>query len=246
MAIGYPSKTIALDISLRLKPGELTGVIGINGAGKSTLLQTLTGTLPALNGKILLNAESLSSLSPQHIAEQVSVVFTEKSFSKNLSVKELVALGRTPYSNWIGRLNVQDKELINKSLRKTGIEALASRKCSTLSDGQLQKVLIARTLAQNTPLIVLDEPTAHLDVYHKVFVLRLLKQITRETQKTIVFASHEINLVLQLCDQIILVDHEKVIQKSPDRLISEGYLENLFPSDIVQFDPVSRNFKILK
>jgi iron complex transport system ATP-binding protein len=137
-----------------------------------------------------------------------------------------------------------DKIIIAKAIKQVGVEHLKTKKCDELSDGQLQKVMIARALAQNTPAILMDEPTSHLDMYHKAQVLHLLKNITQETQKTIVFATHEINLALQLCDQIILIHDEKVIQQSPDELVENKALLNLFPKDLIVFDENSRSFRI--
>jgi len=245
LQIGYPQKTVAKDICLNIQQAELVAVIGINGAGKSTLLKTLTGNLTSLDGEILLKNHKLEQLNPKEISELISVVLTGAEFSQNLCVEELVALGRQPYTNWLGQLSNKDKAEVKDALETLEIEKFANRKCSSLSDGQLQKVLLARALAQETPLIVLDEPTTHLDLYHKVFVLKLLKNLAKKTQKAIVFASHEINLALQLCDQIILVHEGNVFQKTPKELLQEKLLEKLFPKDLVTFDAESRSFKVV-
>lgn len=156
----------------------------------------------------------------------------------------MVALGRQPYTNWLGILSKKDEIHVKKALRQIEIESLANQKCSELSDGQVQKVFIARALAQNTELIILDEPTNHLDLYHKAFVLKLLKQLTQNTQKAIVFASHELNLALQLCDKIILITEGKVVQETPKNLIENGHLQNLFPESLIEFDPISKSFRL--
>lgn len=219
-------------------------VVGENGIGKSTFLRTLSGVQPALQGKIFIRNKDLTHLPSQKLAELISVVLTDQPISKNLSVAELVALGRQPYTNWIGRMTTNDKHQIKEALQLVGIEDLQQRKCFELSDGQLQKVLIARTLAQNTPLVILDEPTSHLDMYHKAQVLKLLKQLSSQTHKAILFATHEINLALQLCDQIIMMQKDNIKQGTPEELISQNVFESMFPSDLIVFDRQTNSFRI--
>ncbi len=134
--------------------------------------------------------------------------------------------------------------MVKNALVLVNIEDLGDRKCYELSDGQLQKVLIARALAQNTPMMILDEPTSHLDMYHKAQVLKLLKELSAQTGKAIIFATHEINLALQLCDKIILMKPGEVIQDSPQQLIEKGHFASIFPSDLIVFDPVTESFRI--
>ncbi|MDT0295651.1 ABC transporter ATP-binding protein [Mesonia ostreae] len=244
LSIGYEDKLVAKNINLNIHPGELIAVIGVNGSGKSTLLKTITKELEPTSGEVFLEDTALEKISAKEISEKISIVLTETHFSKNLSVKELIALGRHPYTNWLGVLSQQDKEAIYNAIELIDLQDLADRKCSSLSDGQLQKVMLARALAQDTPLIILDEPTTHLDLYHKAFVLKLLKKLSKTTQKAIVFATHEIDLALQLCDQIILINDGKVFQQTPEELIKQKHLEHLFPSDLIQFDAVSKSFKI--
>jgi iron complex transport system ATP-binding protein len=146
-------------------------LIGVNGVGKSTLLRSLSGLQESLSGEIIINDTPLHNLTPQERSEYISLVLTEQPISKNLSVLELIALGRQPYTNWIGSLSSDDLQHINTAIELVNIEVLRDKKCYELSDGQLQKVLIARALAQNTPVIILDEPTTHLDIYHQAYVL---------------------------------------------------------------------------
>ncbi|TQD39139.1 ABC transporter ATP-binding protein [Haloflavibacter putidus] len=246
LEIGYAQKSIAKAIHLNIPKGKLIATIGINGSGKSTLLKTLIGQLQPKNGAIFLENKNIKELSAKQIAEQISIVLTHTHFSKNLSIQEFVALGRHPYTNWLGVLSAKDKQAITKALELIDLNDKAERKCSNLSDGQLQKVMLARALAQDTPLIVLDEPTTHLDMYHKVFVLKMLKDLTQKTGKTIVFASHEINLALQLCDEIILINKGRVIQDTPKQLIEDKHLERLFPKNLIRFDAQSSTFKIVE
>lgn len=236
--------TIGSTINLEVSEGELVGLIGVNGVGKSTLLRSLSGVQPILKGKISILNTALDKIISEELAKTISLVLTEQPISKNLSVLELIALGRQPYTNWIGTLSNIDKEKINSAIELVNIEALKEKKCFELSDGQLQKVLIARALAQDTPLIILDEPTTHLDIYHQAYVLKLLKKLTVETNKCILFATHEINLALQLCDKIIVMDKNEVHIGSPNELIEQGVFSKIFPSDLIYFDKNSISFKI--
>ena len=194
LSIGYPGNrrekhVVVSDLNLSLKKGEFTAIIGVNGIGKSTLLRTLGGVQNKLAGSILINGEPLESLSGQTLATEMSIVLTDPLASKNLTVKELISLGRQPYTNWLGILREEDNRVIEDAIEKIGLQSFQDRKCFELSDGQLQKVLIARALAQDTPIILLDEPTTHLDLYHKVQVLKTMKHIAHELQKTVVYTT---------------------------------------------------------
>ncbi|MCJ7758009.1 MAG: ABC transporter ATP-binding protein [Gillisia sp.] len=246
--IGYRNKKaetlIASNINIEIGEGELVAVIGVNGVGKSTLLRSLSGVQEILNGEVFINGSPLKKFSPQQLAEQISVVLTEQPISKNLSVFELIALGRQPYTNWIGTLSSNDISQIKQAIKLVDIESIQYKKCYELSDGQLQKALIARALAQDTPLVILDEPTTHLDIYHQAYVLKLLKSLSFQTKKSILFSTHEINLALQLCDRIILMEKNYVTIGSPSELIENDVFSNLFPSDLIVFDKISNSFKI--
>lgn len=248
LEIGYQKKkrvtAVASDINIKVKTGQLVAVIGVNGVGKSTFLRTLSGIQPPLQGKIRIQGSDRTQLAADNLASQISLVLTEQPISKNLGVAELIALGRQPYTNWLGSLTPEDRHQVNRAIDLVNIGGIRHKKCHELSDGQLQKVLIARALAQNTPIMILDEPTSHLDMYHKAQVLKLLKQLSTETGKAVVFATHEINLALDLCDQVILMQKERVVQGSPDELLEKKVLETVFPSDLVFFDPVTRSFRI--
>lgn len=248
LEIGYQKKkritTVASGINSRVKTGELVAVIGVNGVGKSTFLRTLSGIQPPLKGKIQVQDTDRTQIPAEDLAAQISLVLTEQPISRNLGVAELIALGRQPYTNWLGSLTPEDRQQVKRAIDLVNIQSIQHKKCYELSDGQFQKVLIARALAQNTPIMILDEPTSHLDLYHKAQVLKLLKQLSVETGKAILFATHEINLALDLCNQIILMRKEGVIQGSPGELLEKKVLETLFPSDLVYFDPSTRSFRI--
>jgi iron complex transport system ATP-binding protein len=250
LSIGYKTKkvetVVASNINIELHKGQLIGLVGANGIGKSTLLRTLIKVQSALSGSIILNNKDLKSTSTQTLATQLSIVLTESLTSKNLSVFELVALGRHPYTNWIGNLTNDDIKIVNNALNLVNILELKEKKCYELSDGQLQKVMIARALAQDTDVIVLDEPTTHLDMYHKAYILKLLKKLTKETGKTILFSSHEIDLAIQLCDTMIVMTKDDVVCDQPCDLISKGVFKSLFPKDLINFDDKSGSFRVTK
>tara|TARA_R110002049_G_scaffold10728_2_gene52161 strand:+ start:16753 stop:17439 length:687 start_codon:yes stop_codon:yes gene_type:complete len=226
--------------------GEVAAIVGINGIGKSTLLRTLGNVQPKLSGNITLNTIPLEQHSVQELALEISVVLTEPIASKNLTVLELISLGRQPYTNWIGTLTEEDKEKISLAMDMLQISELKSKKCYELSDGQLQRVMIARALAQDTQLILLDEPTTHLDLYHKVQILKLLKYIAHKTNKTILFTTHEIEIAIQLCDKMLILEGQQSIFGSPRELIQKKSFENLFPSDTITFDSQTGSFRVNK
>ncbi len=250
LSVGYSSKkgkqVIASNINIELKQGELVGLIGANGIGKSTLLRTITNVQNPLSGSILLNKKNVHQYNSFDLAKVLSLVLTEPMASKNLSVFEVVALGRQPYTNWIGSLSTSDLNQIENALKQTNIENLKHKKCYELSDGQLQKVMIARALAQDTDLIVLDEPTTHLDMYHKAYILKLLQKLAKDTGKTILFSSHEIDLAIQLCDTLIVMTNNNVVCGQPCQLIETHVFENLFPKDLIAFDEKTGTFRVKK
>ena len=250
LSIGYHSKknktTVVGTINFTLFSGELTAIVGTNGIGKSTLLRTLGNAQPKLAGSIIVGPKSLEDYRPAELSSEISMVLTEPIASKNLSVIELVALGRQPYTNWLGTLSKTDKQKIKEALQLLELEELQQRKCYTLSDGQLQRVLIARALAQDTSIILLDEPTTHLDLFHKVRILKLLKSIAHKTHKTVVFTTHEIEMAIQLCDKMLLLDGQTNTFGQPSELIEQKAFESLFPSDTVSFDAQTGSFRIEK
>jgi len=250
LSIGYKSKKsqtiVASNINIELFKGELVGLIGANGIGKSTLLRTLSKVQPDLNGTILVHNKNVAQYNSTELAKTLSLVLTEQIVSKNLSVFELVALGRQPYTNWVGNLTKNDINIVNQSINQTNIEELKHKRCFELSDGQLQKVMIARALAQDTDLIILDEPTTHLDVYHKTSILKLIQKMTKDSKKTILFSSHEIDLTIQLCDKLIIMTDGKVLIDTPENHIKQGNFNSLFPKDLITFNKTTKTFKIKK
>lgn len=248
LSIGYKSKTseyiIATDININLEAGKLIALIGGNGIGKSTLIKTLSGLKKPLSGSVNLNGRNLTKFSQVDLAQNLSLVLTEKLPPSNLTVFELIALGRQPYTNWIGKLTETDLEKINQAIGLTQIEHLALKKHNEISDGQFQNVLVARALAQDTPLIMLDEPSTHLDLFHKVALFKLLKKLASESNKCILFSTHDIDLAIQLSDEMIVMTSNKVVQNQPCNLISEGIFDTLFIDENIKFDSEKGRFMI--
>lgn len=248
LSVGYSNKkddsVIAEDVNFSISKGELVGLVGANGIGKSTLLRTLTGMQNALNGNVFLNGRNIKEYSSFQLATNLSVVLTEAPASKNLSVLEMISLGRQPYTNWIGSLSEEDKKAVNTALEATETTPLAHRKCFELSDGQMQRVAIARALAQDTPIIILDEPTTHLDIYHRAYVLKLLKKLASESQKTIFFSTHEIDLAIQLTDKMLVMAKNETFFDEPCKLIEAGRFDSLFPKETIDFDGETGRFVI--
>ncbi|UFH46257.1 ABC transporter ATP-binding protein [Flavobacterium galactosidilyticum] len=249
ISIGYSHKKektiIASNIDLSLRKGKLIALIGANGIGKSTLLRTITGIQKTISGIVLLNGTNIHELDALTLAQNLSVVLTEKLPPSNLTVFELIALGRQPYTNWLGKLTDADIAKVNEAMELTQISHLATKKHFEISDGQLQKVLIARALAQDTPLIILDEPTTHLDLLHKVSLFKLLKKLTQETDKCILFSTHDIDMAIQLSDEMIIMTPETVVQDEPCNLISKGSFTSLFNNEHIIFDPEKGKFLIV-
>ncbi len=246
LSIGYTSKkevlTIASDINISLLKGKLITLIGGNGIGKSTLLKTITAIQTPIFGEVILNNKDIFSIENLVLAQQQSLVLTDKLPSSNLTVWELIALGRQPYTNWIGTLSDEDYSKINIAIQLTNIEHLSEKKHFEISDGQLQKVLIARALAQDTDLIILDEPTTHLDLFHKVSVFKLLQKLAHETEKCILFSTHDIDLAIQLSDEMIVMTKGYCIQDQPCNLIEKGVFDTLFKDEHIVFDKTRGKF----
>lgn len=238
--IGYHTKKgntlIAENLNLDFHEGKLITLIGANGIGKSTLLRTLTGIQKPLAGEVLLNEKSITTYPLHELAQNLSVVLTEKLPPSNLTVYELVSLGRQPYTNWVGRLAPDDIDKIINAIELTHIAEIGHKKHHEISDGQLQKVLVARALAQDTPLIILDEPTTHLDLHHKVSLFKLLKRLSKEMGKCILFSTHDIDLAIQLSDEMIVMTKSDIVQDDPCKLIESGIFNTLFDDKDIFFD----------
>lgn len=204
LSVGYKGfPPVVSNINVEIKSGELTCLIGSNGIGKSTLLKTLTGFLPKLSGRLLLDGHDINMLSQRERAKYISIVLTYKSDVQNLSVTEMVGMGRMPYTGFWGKLNTSDQKIVAEAIEMVGIEHLKNRMIQTLSDGERQKVMIAKALAQQTPVILLDEPTSFLDFPSKVEMLQLLHRLAKETNKVVFLSTHDLELALRIANRLV-------------------------------------------
>ncbi len=240
LSIGYRvkggNKTVAEGLTVSLPEGRLTCLIGYNGAGKSTLLRTLAGFQPKLGGNIYIGGREISDYSGRELSRTVSVVLTSKPDVMNMTVREIVALGRTPYTGYWGTLGDEDRRIVDDSMRQVGIDRLAERMSGTLSDGERQKMMIAKALAQQTPLIILDEPTAFLDYPSKVETMLLLVRLCRETGKTIFMSTHDLELALQTADMLWLMTPRRGIHTgTPHQLADSGDLSEFIERSGIVF-----------
>ena len=249
LAIGFLKgknvNTVLSEINIFLKPGELVCFMGPNGVGKSTLLRTISGVQKPLKGDVLIKNTPIQSLSLNEKAKLISIVLTDRSITANLSVHELIVLGRHPYTNWTGNLNKEDQLKIDEAISLTKIEAIADKKLHTLSDGQLQKAMIARALAQDSDIMILDEPTAHLDLNNRLEVMNLLLSLAHSTNKAILIATHELDLAVQTADRLWLAAFGKPIQLgTPEDMVLNGAVEKTFFNENIKFDLYSGRFKM--
>ncbi|WP_278785632.1 ABC transporter ATP-binding protein [Prevotella histicola] len=207
LSVGYKvGHAVVSDINLTLQSGKLASLIGANGVGKSTLLKTLTGFLPKLEGSLLLDGKDISEFSQRALARQISIVLTQKPDVQNLTVEEIVGLGRSPYTGFFGKLHANDQQIVDESITAVGIEKLKNRMIQTLSDGERQKVMIAKALAQQTPVIFLDEPTAFLDFSSKVETFQLLQRMAHEMGKLVLLSTHDLELAVRFSDTLLQVN----------------------------------------
>lgn len=251
LCIGYQTKhgvrMVAEGIDGEIRSGELTCLLGANGVGKSTLLRTLSAFQPKTGGEIFIEGRELSSFTDKELSRRIGVVLTEKPDVRNMTVRELVSLGRSPYTGFWGNYSKEDLQIVDESIALVGIEHLSRRPIHTLSDGERQKVMIAKALAQQTPVIYLDEPTAFLDYPSKVEVLQLLRRISRTASKTIFLSTHDVELALQLADTVWLMSREDGVTIGPPRqLAQKGALAKFIERDGISFDPETLAIRIIR
>jgi iron complex transport system ATP-binding protein len=228
---------------LEIFRGRMICLLGANGSGKSTLLRTLAGLQPPIGGTVAMGG--VSKLRPGDLARRISLVLTDRVAGTNLDVYSLVALGRYPWSGWLGGLDQADRSAVHRAMDAAGIRDLQRRKVHTLSDGESQKVMLARALAQDTPLLMLDEPTAHLDLPSRIRLMRLLHRLTREMSKGILLSTHELDLALQVADELWLLQSGGVLQMgAPEDMVLDGIFEAAFAREDVVFDKTTGVFRI--
>lgn len=249
LEIGYPMKgargtSLLPPIHASLFPGDFVALSGPNGAGKTTLFRTLTAAIPALSGKISFAGKPLNQYSSREKAALYSVVLTERLDDHFMRVFDIVSTGRYPFTGWYARLSQSDHQLIEQSMQRVGIQSLSDRTFVSLSDGERQKVLIAKALAQNTPIIFLDEPTAFLDFPSKLELMHLLQKLAHEDRKTILFSSHDLELILRSADKIWLIAKNlPLLQGIPEDLVLANAMNQYFGRNNLNFDLRSGHFK---
>lgn len=249
LSIGYhcknDNKLVASDLNATIYSEELTCLLGANGVGKSTLLRTLSAFQPKLGGEIRVLGRELETYSDKELSTTLGVVLTDKCDIRNMTVRELVGMGRSPYTGFWGKLSKKDKQIVDDSISLVRIQELGSRMVHALSDGERQKAMIAKALAQGTPVIYLDEPTAFLDFPSKVEIMQLLHVLTRKTHKTIFMSTHDLELALQIADRVWLMDRTNGVHTgTPEDLALSGHLSRFFARKGILFDKETGLFRM--
>lgn len=242
---GSKKNIVASNINASIQQGELTCLLGANGVGKSTLLKTLSGFLGKMEGEISIKGKELDNYTPQELSKTLGVVLTDKCEVRNMSVREIVGMGRSPYTGFWGVLSKEDYKIIDEAIEMIGISHLSNRMVHTLSDGERQKTMLAKSLAQQTPIIILDEPTAFLDFPSKVEIMQLLHKLTREAGKTVFLSTHDMELALQIADKVWIMDKKCGFAiGTPEDLAISGELGGFFTRKGIAFDYETGLFKV--
>ncbi len=252
LCIGYPSRAgeriVHPDLDLKLFAGEVTALLGRNGAGKSTLLRTLCGLQPALSGRILIDGRLLANYTPGELSAKVGIVLTERTHAGGITVYELVSLGRYPHTGFFGTLGESDHEAIRQAIQSVGLSDKQHRFVAELSDGERQKAFIAKALAQECPIILLDEPTAFLDITSRIETMVTLRTLAHEQHKAVLLSTHDLDTALQLADRLWLQpacdpttgEAGPMVCGTTEELVADGSLSRFFGSDTLTFDPATR------
>ncbi len=232
LTIGYRHKknikTVAKSINISLQQGKLTCLMGPNGIGKSTLIKTVTGVLPPLSGEVIIGSQNINALNYLQKAQTISVVLTDKPAAGYMNVRDLISLGRFPYTNWQNSFSNNDVEIVDSAIQAVGLVDQASMPLGELSDGNFQKAIIGRALAQDTAILVLDEPTIHLDVNNKTIVIKLLRKLSREANKSILMSTHDLELAMSFADKLWLFSEDSIIEGLPEDLALNGSIYQVF------------------
>ena len=239
------ARCVASDLNATALPGTLTCLIGHNGTGKSTLLRTIARLQQSIDGRVLIGDNDISTLKPTHLSRMLSIVLTSRPDVRNMTVEELVALGRAPYTGFWGRLSADDRRIVRHSIESVGITAMAERRVCTLSDGEMQKVMIAKSLAQQTPVILLDEPTAFLDFPGKIDLMLLLQRLAHKERKTILLSTHDLETALQTADRLWLLADGALHDGTPHELADRGFIDEYIGRKSVKFDKQTLSIQIL-
>ena len=243
ITLAFGHRELIAHASTEFTRGNLIALLGRNGTGKSTLLRAIAALGSAQGGTIEIDGHPIGTLSPTELARNIAFVNTERIEVEAMTAYELVAIGRSPYTDWMGRLTDDDNAIVEESMRMAGVESLANRKVDTLSDGECQRVMIARALAQQTPIILLDEPTAFLDLPNRYELCTLLAALAHTSNRCIIFSTHELDIALTLADSIALVDTPHLTHLPTEDMIASGNIERLFLGNNVHFDAKSRSIR---
>ena len=246
ITLGFGSRTLIEGATARFECGRMVALLGRNGTGKSTLLRAIASLGELRSGDIAIDGRSLAEYTSTELARKIAFVNTERIDVEALTAYDLVSIGRSPYTGWSGRLTADDRAIVERAMQIAGVESMAERRVETLSDGEAQRVMIARALAQDTPVILLDEPTAFLDLPNRYELCTLLGRLAREEGKCIIFSTHELDIALSLADSIALVDTPRLVHLTTEEMISSGNIERLFNGSYAAFDAESRSIRILK
>ncbi len=248
LSIGYRERrrqvVVMEGLNGTIRGGELTCLLGPNGVGKSTLLKTLSAFLPPLSGQVLLDGNDLSAFTPRQLARHLGVVLTAKPEAQHLTVEEIVGMGRMPYTGFWGTLQADDRRVVDGAIDMMGLQTLRNRMAGQLSDGESQRMMIAKALAQQTPVIFLDEPTAFLDFPGKVELMRLLQRVAHETGKIVFLSTHDVEMALQVADNIWLMLDNGLSVGTPQQLSDQGALSRFLNRADIHYDPATRTIKI--
>lgn len=242
--IGYGNNYIAKNLMLQLYAGEMVCLIGPNGCGKSTLIRTLVGLQDSLGGNVEIKGKKLNKISLSEKSKLISWVLTDNMPTGSLKVSEIVEMGRFPYTNWFGKLSEKDKNIINNAIEAVHLTHKKDYRYNSLSDGEKQRTMIAKALAQDTPIIFLDEPTSHLDLPNTIEIMQLLRDLARKTRKAILLSTHELELTLQVADKIWMMTPNKLTRGLPEDLILSGDLQKTFGTERFRFDETTGGFRM--
>ena len=241
LSLGYSQqgkrKELLRELSFQLYSGELTCLLGPNGVGKSTLIKAILGDLKPWEGRLILDQQELHTYSLEERAKRIAVVLSEPSYPGNLTVGQLVALGRTPHTSWGGKLSTEDRNWVDQALSDTRLTALQDERLGELSDGQRQKAMIARALAQDGKVLVLDEPTAHLDLINRLEIMTLLREISQKKEKAVLVVTHDLDIALETADRFWLMNCGSPLHMGrPEDILLSGKIQNLFPGEKYRFE----------
>ena len=243
--IGYEGKSILQNIDLLLERNQLCCLLGANGIGKSTLLKTLAGIIPPVSGNLKLEQKTLGSISNIEIAKSISIVINNQSISPDITIEELVALGRSPHTSWSGWLKKEDYDIVSQALSHCNLTSLQHKKISQVSDGERQRAMIARCLAQRTDLILLDEPTAFLDYPNKLLLTELLKNIISQNNRSLIMSTHDWEMALDIADILwVITENGQILQGTPEKVIKMDAFQNIFSAHRLNFDIKKRKFEL--